>query len=148
MRFLLLPPIVVLFFAGMMFFLHMAVPIVQLVPQPINLAGLAMVLAGFSIANWHARLFRRIGTNINTFGEPGKLTTEGLFRRTRNPMYVGMIVLLVGVAFMLGSMSPIAGPLGFFILAHYWYIPLEEKAMALKFGDDYFQYQRSVPRWL
>ena len=148
MRLLLLPPVVVLMSAGIMFLLHVAVPIVQLVPRPANLAGLALVVAGFGIANWHARLFRRIGTNINTFGEPGKLTTEGLFRRTRNPMYLGMIVFLAGVACMLGSMSPIAGPLGFFILAHYWYIPLEEKAMALKFGNEYFEYQRSVPRWL
>lgn len=148
MRLLLLPPVVMLMTAGMMFLLHVEVPIVQLVPRPANLAGIALVVAGVAIANWHARLFRRIGTNINTFGEPGKLTTEGLFRRTRNPMYLGMIVCLAGVACMLGSMSPIAGPLGFFILAHYWYIPLEEKAMALKFGNEYFEYQRSVPRWL
>ncbi|WFP48717.1 isoprenylcysteine carboxylmethyltransferase family protein [Methylomonas sp. EFPC3] len=148
MRFLLLPPIVVLMSAGIMFLLHVAVPIVQLVPRPANFAGLILVVAGLGIANWHARLFRRIGSNINTFGEPGRLTTEGLFRRTRNPMYLGMIVFLAGVACMLGSISPMAGPLGFFILANYWYIPLEERAMALKFGNEYFEYQRSVPRWL
>ncbi len=148
MRLLLLPPIVVLMSVGMMFLLHVEVPIAQLLPQPINWAGFVLVVVGFGIANWHARLFRRIGTNINTFGEPGKLTTEGLFRRTRNPMYLGMTVLLTGVACILGSISTIAGPLAFFILANYWYIPLEERAMALKFGSEYSEYQRSVPRWL
>jgi len=63
-------------------------------------------------------------------------------------MYLGMVVSLVGVACVLGSISSTAGPLVFFILANYWYIPLEERAMALKFGKEYLEYQRSVPRWM
>ncbi|MCA0175692.1 MAG: isoprenylcysteine carboxylmethyltransferase family protein [Proteobacteria bacterium] len=148
MRLLLLPPVVVLMSVGMMLLLHVAAPVVHLVPRPANWAGLALVVAGFGIANWHARLFRRIGTNINTFGEPGKLTQEGLFRRTRNPMYLGMLIFLVGVAFILGSSSPVIVPLGFFALANYWYIPIEETAMASKFGTEYIEYKQSVPRWL
>lgn len=148
MRFLLLPPVVLLISVGMMFLLHTALPVMQLLPRPANWAGFVLIVAGLAIANWHARLFRRIGTNINTFGEPGKLTTEGLFHRTRNPMYLGMIVCLTGVACVLGSLSAMAGPLGFFILANYWYVPLEERAMAAKFGDQYHEYLRSVPRWL
>jgi protein-S-isoprenylcysteine O-methyltransferase Ste14 len=133
---------------GMMMLLHIEMPIAQVLPQPVNWVGLVMIVAGLGIANWHARLFRRIGANINTFGEPGMLITEGLFRRTRNPMYLGMVVSLVGVACILGSVSPIVGPIGFFVLANFWYIPLEERAMALKFGNDYLEYQRSAPRWL
>jgi len=147
-RFLLLPPVLLIMSIGMMSLLHVELPIAQLVPRPVNWVGFALVAAGLGVANWHARLFRRIGTNINTFGEPGTLTTEGLFRRTRNPMYLGMVVSLVGVACVLGSISSTAGPLVFFILANYWYIPLEERAMALKFGKEYLEYQRSVPRWM
>jgi protein-S-isoprenylcysteine O-methyltransferase Ste14 len=131
-----------------MLLLHIELPITQVLPQPVNWVGLVFIAAGLGIATWHARLFRRIGTNINTFGEPGMLTTEGLFRRTRNPMYLGMVLCLAGVACTLGSITPIVGPIIFFILANYWYIPLEEKAMTLKFGIEYLEYQRSVPRWL
>lgn len=148
MQWLLLPPVVLLMSAGLMWALHLTVPIMELVPQPFNWGGLLLIAAGLACANWHARLFRRIGTNINTFGEPGKLTTEGLFRRTRNPMYLGMILSLIGVACALGSLSPFAGPLAFFVLAEFWYVPLEEKAMAMKFGDEYVAYQQAVPRWL
>ncbi len=148
MRVLLLPPIFLLMSVGMMLGLHSELPVAQLVPPPANWAGLALIAAGLGVANWHARLFRRVGTNINTFGEPGRLITEGLFRRTRNPMYLGMVICLVGVALTLGSISPISGPLGFLLLANYWYIPLEEMAMTRKFGKEYLDYQHSVPRWL
>lgn len=63
-------------------------------------------------------------------------------------MYLGMIVCLIGVAFVLGSLSPFIGPLGFFLLANHGYVPLEEKAMAKKFGSAYVNYKRRVSRWL
>ena len=148
MRFLLLPPVCMLMFVGLMYGLHRAAPLASLIPQPVNWAGVAIMVVGLGMARSHARLFKRIGTNINTFGEPGSLVTAGLFARTRNPMYLGMIVCLVGVAFVLGSLSPLIGPLGFFLLANRWYVPLEEKAMAKKFRSEYADYKQSVPRWL
>jgi protein-S-isoprenylcysteine O-methyltransferase Ste14 len=148
MRLLLLPPIVCVASIALMVVLHLNFPVIGLLPQPFNWIGGVLIVAGLGCAQWHARLFRRLGTNINTFGEPGTLTTSGLFRRTRNPMYLGMVVALLGVACLLGSLSPFAGPVGFFVLANSWYIPLEEQAMSKKFGADYQQYQRTVPRWL
>ncbi|MET0357104.1 MAG: isoprenylcysteine carboxylmethyltransferase family protein [Cellvibrio sp.] len=148
MHTIFLPPFVVVMSIGIMVLLHVKIPVAELLTQPLNWLGLVLVAIGFAMASWHARLFRRIGTNINTFGKPGKLTREGLFRRTRNPMYLGMVIFLTGVACILGSVSPLIGPLVFFLLAQYWYIPLEEKAMYQKFGDEYLDYQRAVPRWL
>lgn len=133
---------------GLMLGLHLKIPVSELVARPFNWMGLLLIGAGLCGANWHARLFRRLGTNINTFGEPGTLTTDGLFRRTRNPMYLGMVVSLIGVACVLGSLSPLVGPLAFFVLANFWYIPFEERAMSMKFGSQYAEYQRAVPRWL
>lgn len=148
MKYLLLPPLVWLMAVACMLALHWNHPVAVWFPQPYNWMGLSLIIAGLGIANWHARLFRRRGTNINTFGEPGELTMEGLFRRTRNPMYLGMLCALLGVACVLGSISPIAGPVAFFALAQFWYIPIEEQAMTMKFGDKYMAYRRSVPRWL
>jgi len=148
MRFLLLPPVCMLIFVGLMYGLHRAAPVASLIPQPVNWAGVAIMAAGLGMARSHARLFRRIGTNIDTFGEPGTLVTAGLFARTRNPMYLGMVVCLVGIAFVMGSLSPFIGPLGFFLLANYGYVPLEEKAMAKKFGSAYADYRHNVSRWL
>jgi protein-S-isoprenylcysteine O-methyltransferase Ste14 len=148
MRLLLLPPFAVLVCAVLMVVFHVHWPVMELLPRPFNWIGLVPLAAGIAVAKWHAGLFRRIGTNINTFGEPGTLTREGLFRHTRNPMYLGMLLALLGLAWALGSLSPWVGPLAFFILASRWYVPAEESAMAAKFGAAYAQYRRDVRRWL
>ena len=148
MKRLLLPPVVWAVSVVCMWVLHLKIPIAIWFREPYNWSGVVLIMAGLGIANWHARLFRRLGTNINTFGEPGEMTVHGLFLRTRNPMYLGMLISLVGVACALGSVSPWAGPVAFFALAHFWYVRIEEMAMASKFGEKYIEYQRSVPRWL
>ncbi|MGN6829029.1 methyltransferase family protein [Paucibacter sp. M5-1] len=147
MRVLLLPPFVFLMLAGLMWAAHVCAPLGLWLPRPLNWAGLGLIALGLGLAQWHARLFRRIGTNINTFGEPDRLTTEGLFRRSRNPMYLGLLIALLGLALTLGSLSPLFGPLSFFALAQCWYIPLEERAMAAKFGAEYARYRQAVRRW-
>lgn len=134
--------------ALLMVALHFATPIVHVVPWPVNWLGFLMVVAGLAVANWHSRLFGRLGTNIDTFGEPGALTTEGLFRHTRNPMYLGMLTALVGLAIVLGSLAPVTVLLAFFLLLRLWYVPVEERAMAEKFGAEYAEYLSRVPRWL
>ncbi len=145
---LLLPPVAWLGCVGLMLMLHGMVPVASLLPWPAKGLGLLPLVAGLALASWHARLFRRIRTNINTFGEPGQLTTAGLYAKTRNPMYLGMALGLVGAAVLLGSLSVWVGPMVFLALANLWYIPLEERAMAGKFGAAYAAYRQSVPRWL
>lgn len=148
MRVVLLPPIVVVLLIVAMWLIHERIPLGVLVPVPFNRVGMVLIVAGFLIANHHARMFRRVGTNINTFGPPGKLVTEGLFARSRNPMYLGMLVILIGVASLLGSIAPWLGPIAFFAIAGGFYIPIEEKAMVERFGEQYAEYRRRVPRWL
>ena len=151
MQRLLLPPVVWFASVGAMVILQRIWPLATLPPDACVLAWMAggvLVLAGLAIAQWHARLFKRIGTNINTFGEPGTLTTAGLFAYTRNPMYLGMLLALAGVALALGALSPWLLVLQFFVLAQCWYIPLEERKLAASFGSQYADYCRDVRRWI
>lgn len=147
----LLPPVVWFASVGAMVILQRTWPVAALPAEWRVLAwiaGGALVLAGVAMAQWHARLFKRIGTNINTFGEPGTLTTAGLFAYTRNPMYLGMLLALAGVALALGALSPWLLVLLFFVLAQCWYIPLEERKLAARFGRQYADYCRDVRRWV
>lgn len=151
MQRLLLPPVVWFASVGAMVILQRTWPVAVLPADGRVLAwwaGGVLVLAGLAVAQWHARLFKRIGTNINTFGEPGTLTTAGLFAHTRNPMYLGMLLALAGVALALGTLSPWLLVLQFFVLAQCWYIPLEERKLAARFGRQYADYCRDVRRWL
>ncbi len=148
MKKLLLPPFVWIAITVTMAILHVTIPLGEWLPQPYSFLGTVAIVAGLGIGGWHSRLFRRLSTNIDTFGTPGQLTTEGLFKRTRNPMYVGLLTALVGLACVLGTVSPLFGPVVFFAMAQYVYIPFEERAMTMKFGDKYSAYQSSVSRWL
>lgn len=92
--------------------------------------------------------FKKLGTNLNTFRDPDILTTDGLFRFSRNPMYLGFLIILAGACVVLGSASPLLALLGFILLTNYWYIPIEERAMLRQFGENYLNYQNKVRRWL
>ncbi len=148
MRFIILPPAVMVFTAALMVLLHKFVPIGHLWQSPYRWDGIVLLVLGLGVAQWHARLFKRLNTNINTFGEPDTLTTEGLFSVSRNPMYLGFVIALTGLAVLLGSVSPFLGVIGFALLANYWYIPYEEHRMLNKFGKQYLEYRARVRRWL
>ena len=87
-------------------------------------------------------------TEINTFKPPKRLVTDGLFRYSRNPIYLGFTLALLGWAIVLGNLAALDGVLLFFLAAHFWYIPFEEKAMKKEFGTVYEQYKKQVRRWL
>jgi protein-S-isoprenylcysteine O-methyltransferase Ste14 len=144
----LLPPRLVLILLVTMAGLYVALPGPVVLAFPYNLAGAAVAALGFLVTLFGARLFGRLGTNIRTFNEPGMLVTDGLFRWSRNPMYLGFVLLLLGVAILLGTATPFAAPLLFAIVADRWYIAFEEQAMRRKFGAEYEAYMRRTRRWV
>jgi protein-S-isoprenylcysteine O-methyltransferase Ste14 len=148
MQALLLPPIVMALTVVVMILLNQYIPLVRFWDTHVCWIGLSMIAAGLATAQWHALLFRKIGTNINTFRSPDILTTDGLFRFSRNPMYLGFLIVLAGVWAILGSATPFLALTGFGLLTHYWYIPIEERAMLQKFGEEYIDYKSKVRRWL
>ena len=146
---LLYPPIVWVATITAMLVAHATFPVAHSEPNAWRtVVGLICFVSGIAISSWHKRLFRRMGTNIDTFGEPDRLVESGLFRRTRNPMYLSFIVALGGLALILGSASPWPFVLGFFALAHTWYIRVEEREMEKKFGAAFRDYCLRTPRWL
>lgn len=94
--------------------------------------------------------FRKVGTTVHPL-EPNKATylvTDGVFRFSRNPMYLGLLLLLIGWAVWLGSASPwLVPPLFVIVLTLVQIIP-EERALHQRFGEEYVSYQRSVSRWI
>ncbi len=144
----LLPPHLVLVLAVLATALTAIVPLGTAVSGRWRLIGLVPLVVGVVVTIGGARHFDRVGTNIRTFDDPGRLVDDGLFARTRNPMYVGFTLLLVGVAAFLGSVVAWVAPLAFFLAADRWYIPFEERRMAARFGSAFFRYRQRVPRWV
>jgi protein-S-isoprenylcysteine O-methyltransferase Ste14 len=144
----LLPPILFLIAILLMAILHHFIPLMQWVSPPYQGSGLILLFLGLGISAWHNRLFSRLGTNIHTFEEPGLFVVDGLFKISRNPMYLGFVLALTGIAVVMGSLAPFVIVLLFLLITDRWYIPFEERAMTEKFGGAYRDYSKRVRRWL
>jgi protein-S-isoprenylcysteine O-methyltransferase Ste14 len=109
----------------------------------IALAGGAAALAG-------DREFKRARTTINPFKPENStaLVTSGIYRFTRNPMYVGLTLVLLGWAAFLCSAWALLGPVVFVVYINRFQISPEERVLSAKFGAAYTEYTARVRRWL
>jgi protein-S-isoprenylcysteine O-methyltransferase Ste14 len=127
--------------------LHFALPIAQWNLGVTRWLGLPPAIGGFLLVAFGAGRFRRV-TTLRPYEQPSVLVTDGLHRVSRNPMYVGLLLSLVGAWIMLGSLSPgLALPSLYWVL-RYRFIAYEEYAMESRFGEAYQAYRRRVRRWL
>lgn len=144
------PPIYALIATGLMWVLDQYLPLFAGLAVPWNRVGLVIIAAAVLADLWSLSLFFCARTTPNPMQpqRSSQLVTEGLYRYTRNPMYVGMLIALLGWGIYLGSVSPLLIlPLFVWVINHQQIFP-EEKVLSEKFGDSYQQYLQSVPRWL
>jgi protein-S-isoprenylcysteine O-methyltransferase Ste14 len=123
-------------------------PLVTVFPAPYNVVGVVPLCVGLGFAIWGSRKFDQVGTTIKTFDQPDRLVTDGLFRVSRNPMYLGFVLTLAGVWFVLGALSPLLGVLVFLVAADRWYIPFEERVLRTEFNGEYDAYRARTRRWI
>ena len=110
--------------------------------------GLIVALGGLVVAFLGVKTLRRRGTNVRPSLPTLAIATDGIFARTRNPIYVGGIALSAGVALMLGfDWTLLLHPFGFLLL-HRGVVLREERYLTRKFGDEYRSYQAMVRRYL
>lgn len=110
--------------------------------------GAAFWAVGLGLTYWVSRHFAQIQTEIHTFKSPIKLVTNGPFCISRNPIYLGFFISLVGATLVFPSMGAFIIVSLFFIITNSWYIPFEEKNMEKTFGQSYLQYKKKVRRWI
>jgi protein-S-isoprenylcysteine O-methyltransferase Ste14 len=115
----------------------------------IGVAG-ALVLAGLACAVAGFLTFRRAGANIDPhrIDKGDVLVTEGVYRYTRNPMYLGVALILFGYGVYLIRPVVFLGPVAFLAYITRFQILPEERAMRAKFGARYEAYARAVRRWI
>ncbi|MCH7951587.1 isoprenylcysteine carboxylmethyltransferase family protein [Patescibacteria group bacterium] len=144
----LLPPMYLLIYLVAAAALHVTFPITQIVHPPYTSIGIPLLLVGGSINLWVKNIFDRRQTTIIPFNKSSALITEGPFSFSRNPMYLGIVLLLLGVAFLLGSLAAFLAPIAMFITLQRKFIPYEEGMLEETFGKKYRVYKNRVRRWL
>jgi len=128
--------------------LHYAIPLARVVAAPFSYLGLVPLLIGVTIAATAARLFDRAGTPKRPFERSTTLVTAGPYRYTRNPMYVGLTLILIGVWLLLGTASA-ALPIAIFVwIIQSRFIRGEERFLDEIFGEEYRGYKSRVRRWI
>jgi len=144
------PPVVALAMVLLMWGVARWLPALRVLPllPPLVPALLAVLGAASTIAGMAS--FRRLGTTVNPL-QPAKATvlaTGGVYRLTRNPMYLGLLLVLTGWALALGSVLAWAGPVVFVAWITRLQVLPEERALTTLFGAEYAAYCGRVRRWL
>ncbi|MBL4800676.1 MAG: isoprenylcysteine carboxylmethyltransferase family protein [Emcibacter sp.] len=149
MRKILLPPVMlVLCLIGIVTVNYFGLANIILLSGPVKFIGYALIALGIFLPIWGARLFHQHKTNLIPYKNPDKIVTIGPFGFSRNPMYLGMLVVLLGVAVRYGTALSFLFPVIYFSVANGWYIPFEEDRMQDAFGDEFTAYKAKVRRWL
>lgn len=149
MRRILLPPVMLaLCVIGIVAVNYFDLAVIPLLSGPIKFVGYGLFAVGIFLPIWGARLFRQQETNILPYKDPDKIVTSGPFGFSRNPMYLGMLLVLIGLSVLYGTALSFIFPLAYFGIANRYYIPYEEGRMAEVFGDEFTRYKTKVRRWL
>jgi len=111
--------------------------------------GWIIFFAGFLVSASGRLAFARAGTEV----APASMKNSSLvvafpFSVTRNPMYLGILIGMIGLAIAIGTIAGIVAALVFFLFVNAVSIPYEEKKMEAQFGDDYRGYKKRVRRWI
>ena len=128
--------------------LHYIVPIAQIINYPYNWLGFLFFLLGGILNIWPDQLFKKLKTTVKPDEKPSLLIQTGPFKISRNPMYLGMALLLIGVGIVLGSVTSFIGFIFFILAMEISFIPQEEKILTEQFGDEYELYKKKVRRWI
>ena len=143
-----LPPV---FFLGALLVqwaAHAFVPVSVVLPGAWGWLGAIPIGVGIVVMVVSDRQFKAAGTVINPFDTPSSLVMSGPFRFSRNPMYLAMLLILIGAAMAWGTLTPFLLPpaLGWLLATRF--IPVEEAALSKVFGAAYEEYTSRVRRWL
>lgn len=142
------PPILLLFHLFAVFILNRLFPLSFVFPKVLVWVGYVLVLVGLGLAFNAVSRFMRADTTVDPHGSVNTIVTNGPYRFSRNPIYLGFLCLLIGFPFIFRTywgliLSPV-----FIVAINLLVIQHEEAYLEKKFGDVYTSYKSRVRRWL
>jgi protein-S-isoprenylcysteine O-methyltransferase Ste14 len=143
-----IPPVYFLISILLMFIVSYLMPLSYLIYLPLRVFGGLLILLGLGMITWCAYSYKQAGTPIKPFEKSTILVKDGCYRFSRNPMYLGMVIILIGTWIALGTFSPVLVIPVFIYIIQAGFIIYEEQLLVKWFGDDYLDYQEKVRRWL
>ena len=142
------PPVYVYTALLIMLLLHFLIPLVKFVYYPYTLSGILAIVIGIILNLTADSILKKYNSTVKPMLETDVLITTGVFRKTRNPMYLGFILILLGTAILLGSIFPFVITIFFAVLMHFVFVLFEEKKLEDEFGSKWLEYKDTVRRWI
>jgi protein-S-isoprenylcysteine O-methyltransferase Ste14 len=144
----ILPPTYLLGAMVAMILVHFAFPLVRFIPTLWNLLGLIPLCLGVALNLVADRAFKVVQTTVKPFEESSVLVTDGAFRISRNPMYLGYLLILLGLGLLVRSLGPLIVIPIFAVLMDRIFIRVEERMLETHFGEAWVAYKARVRRWI
>ncbi len=142
------PPLIVLIALIAAIALHYFWP-APIAARPLSIGlGAALAVFGVGIAGWGRAQLAKAGTNVNPYKPTTAIVNTGPYRFTRNPLYVGLLSLFLGLTFLVGTWWGAVFFAPALLVLHYGVVLREEAYLERKFGHAYLAYRRKTRRWL
>ena len=143
------PPVLFLAALGLCIALGLVTPLPLLArATAVRVVGAVLIAAGVALSTWMSLHFRRSQTPISPLLPTRRLVVSGPYRFSRNPDYVGQILVYVGIGLALNSAWPLIALVPTLLILRYAVIAKEERYLRHLFGAEYDDYCRRVRRWL
>jgi protein-S-isoprenylcysteine O-methyltransferase Ste14 len=144
----IIPPVYLLLSIAVMVSLHFLFPGATVLNFPWQLLGVIPLAVGIGFNLVADRSFKNYNTPVKPLEKSTTLVTHGVFRVSRNPMYLGLVLILLGIALCMGSLTPYLVVFLFAIFIDIVFIRFEEKKLEETFGEAWLEYTKSVRRWV
>lgn len=143
-----LPPTYLVITMVVMLGLHLSVPVTISITYPSNLLGSIPLVTGVALNLMADRALKIYKTTVKPFQVSTALVTTGVYRISRHPMYLGMVLILIGGALLMGSLSPFLAVVMFAALMEFIFVRAEERMLEQEFGERWRAYKQRVRRWI
>ncbi|MCG2589873.1 methyltransferase family protein [Rhodohalobacter sulfatireducens] len=144
------PALQFIIIAALMWWISDSIPDLNYSSSQLKWLGISLFSVGVFIGLLGVYEFWKQRTTVDPH-KPEKASSfvdTGIYRFSRNPMYLGLLVVLIGILFYFANPVNILPVIGFVLYMNRFQIIPEERVMANKFGEDFFEYKQSVRRWL
>lgn len=144
----MLPPTYLYLSIVIMAVLHFLFPVVKVIPFPWNFLGAVPLALGVVINILADSAFKKQETTVKPFEESKTLIMSGVFRISRHPMYIGFVLILIGLAVLMGTLTPYLVIVVFAFLMDFIFIRGEERMLEETLGENWLKYKKKVRRWI
>jgi len=143
-----LPPLLMLAALILALTMHYFLPLPVGMRSLTMALGIALVAVGIGVGVWGRITLLKAGTTVNPLKPTTAIATGGPFQFTRNPLYVGMISVFIGISLAVGTLWGFVVLVPTFLVLHFGVVLREERYLERKSGESYLAYKKSVRRYL